>query len=509
MNAAILSLFAILMSVAPGTIKSKLDLPQSAIDLFEPARYEQVGISTSEVCSGDFSISGYSCVSGDLKGLGYDTKSIYENDYIITLTDDQELGDVFIYAYLKESAYYNRVSLSFDGEDFFKLKSKEEIETSFVDFNIEAVSLSSNGHYVKYLVKLNNEDLPVDWFKKPERNYVIRELYSSESNSILPSAINYAVITKEDGSIETIQTNLNPYSAEQYLCESYIHIADKIEGIPLNYDSRIMGQYLLLFNLKKDQEEFTRKLRAVEVKADQYQWFGALNLPVRDNAERGEKVVSQMIANKWISGTSGTLAENFHKKDVIKCKSNVIEPSVKTINYKPSFWHFWRTRSYTWNDLDFTANFDKANKYVATDLLSKYTYYAVLKTFNFEISPSAYKAVDNKTYWQISDRNDEYLPFCFENVSLAQFWWEEDSEVKRGIVISEYNKSNGAVKFTSNTTVIPNAVKWTIGIIVALLLLLLLPILIPVFKLVYTGIKYIFLFVTWPIRFVVRKVRGD
>ena len=515
------------LSSNPLTIKRSANpLPQEVLSLFSYEQLQSVGKSTANICNGDYTINSYSCVSADLAGLGYSPaffNAIYTDSRIVTMSDDSQMSETFIYVFRKnKNEQYDLASLSLNSEDFFSV-STDSISPSFFDLDLEAISVSSDFSVIKYKLMGLQEHLEPDFYKQSERNYVLREIASKETGAYLPSAINYAVGNDTTtGELKVIQTNLNAYRADQFLCENYIHVADKIDSIPLDYDSQIMGQFILLFNLWKDEKEFKNKLRAVEIMADEYQYYGATRLPVKSNTERGEQVVKQMISTQWPGGEAGCLDENFHKVNETKSKSLTISPDPHKITYKPSYWHFWRSREYYWNNLDFTANFDKANKYVATELLAKYKYYAVLNTFYFEVSPSGYKAQNGKSYWQFTPKNPTsdgklYLPYAYENVSIARFWWEEDSELRSGIVMSEYNDSFGTVKFASDeSTSMPNLLIWIIAI-GAILVLVLVVSLFSIFagpiKILFHALGNIFVgifkIITWPIRFFVRKVRGD
>jgi len=507
------------------SIKRAAPLPDDAVKIFSSNRLEQVGVSVANVCNNDYSVSGYSCITADLRALKFEPeKLIYDDSRIITISDDAEMHEVFIYAYINKPLFYSKASLSFKNEDFFAIKTKEEITTSFQDFPIEAVSVSSDFKFVKYLIK--DVKFPKDWWLQEERNYVLREIIDEDGNYV-PSAINYAVGKDDYGVLKVDQTNLNAYKAEQLLCETYIHIADKDETIPLRYDSRIMGQFILLFNLlDKSEEQFTEHLRAVEVIADHYQWYGPLNLKEEDNMERGAHVITQMIDNNWKSGEKGTLPGLITKKDEVKGDSLLIEPEPNSIEYKNNFWNIFTRKKYVWNDLDFTKNLETQNKHYSGERdfeLTDYTYYAVLNTFNFEISPETYDvdgsdSTTKDNYWKVSNRNDKYLPYCYENVSLAQFWWEENGQLRNGIVLSEYNDSYGTVVLVEkNSSGLGKMITdffidfWWIFLVIVLLILapLIIPILPQIVKGICVVIKYIFLFISWPIRFIFRKIRGD
>lgn len=528
-----LALLPVLLLTMPGALTLRANvqtgITTTQLSQFAASDWDSVGVSEASVCEGDFSVSGFSCVTADLKALNFSPLTVplqYSSSRVLTLADDKEAKEIFIYVYRvgeDTNRDYDRVSMTLNADSFYSMHLPSEDTSYFKNYTIEPVSMSANGAFVKYRVMELN--FSVDW-TKDEREYVVRELidykHKEEASSILPSGMVYGVKDVATG-IEVVQNSLNVFTARQLLVESYIHIADKGD-LPLNYDSRIQGQSILLFDIYHNGEIFLEKLRSIELQANYYQWYGALNLQVQNNTERGEKVVQQMISSRWKSGTEGTLAENFHQRNVVYNSSLVIVPQSHEIDYKPSYWHWWQTRKYKWNDLDFTRNFESANKHVDGSLLNDYTYYAVLKTFDFEISPKGYKANDGKNYWQIGYRGDQYLPYTFTDVSLASFWYEEGTKVKQGIVMSTFNDSYGTVQLVKSTSNgMPNfltAIIAVVAVIVLAIALQLFGILIPVVKMVFDAlkslikglcylIKYLVLGISWPFRAIFRKIRGD
>lgn len=527
-----LALLPVLLLTMPGALTLRSNSQAGitpTVSQFAVSDWDSVGVSEASVCEGDFSVSGYSCVTADLKGLNFSPLTVplqYSSSRVLTLADDREAKEIFIYVYrVAEDVNrdYSKVSLTLNADSFYSMHLPDEDTSYFKNYAIEPVSMSANFAFVKY--KVNDLSDQVDW-TKAEREYVVRELidyeHREEASSILPSGMVYGVKNVATG-IEVVQNSLNIYTARQLLVESYIHIADK-GSLPLNYDSRIQGQSILLFDIFSNGEIFLEKLRSIELQANYYQWYGALNLQVQNNTERGEKVVQQMVASRWKSGTEGTLSENFHQKNLVYNSSLVIVPQSHEIDYKPTFWHWWQTRNYKWNDLEFTKNFDLSNKHVDGSLLNKYTYYAVLKTFDFEISSKGYNASDGKKYWQIADREDGYLPYSFTEVSLASFWYEEGTKVKQGIVMSTFNDSYGTVQLVKpSSNGMPSFMTAIIAVVAVIVLaigLQLLGVLIPIVKTVFDAfkglinglcylIKYLFLAISWPFRAVFRKIRGD
>lgn len=527
------SIIPALLLLMPSSIRysasnSSKELSLDVLAQFSAGYWDSVGISEPSVCDSDITVSGYSCVTADLKALDFSPLTIplqYSSSRVLTLADDKEAKEVYIYVYRYSDGVnrdYSQVSMTLNTDSFYTMRLPDEDTSFFKNYQIDPVSISANLSLVKYRITSIYDN--IDW-NADEREYIVRELidyeHREEASSVLPSGMIYGVKDTASG-IEVVQNSLNVYTARQLLVESYIHIADK-GSLPLNYDSRIQGQSILLFDIFRNGEIFLEKLRSVELQASYYQWYGALNLEVQNNTERGEKVVQQMISSRWKSGTEGTLPENFHQRKEINNTSLIIVPQAHEIDYKPSYWHLWQTRKYKWNDLDFTKNLDTANKHVDGSLLNDYTYYAVLKTFDFEISPKGYRASDGNNYWQIANREDGYLPFTFTEVSLASFWYDEGTKVKRGIVMSTFNDSYGTVQLVkSSSNGIPNfltAIIAVVAVIVLAIVLQLVGILIPVVKMLFEGfkalfkavfylIKYSILALSWPFRALFRKIRG-
>ncbi len=129
--------------------------------------YSDIEVATSEICNNDYVVDGSGCVSGELTDYGYDlskfTFNIFTNNQLINLADNVVTNSVYLYIYRTNvSKVYDRVSIS---------QSDNASNDIFEEYPIKPLSISADGHYVKYKVEGINVK------EQQTRRYMVRYLY--------------------------------------------------------------------------------------------------------------------------------------------------------------------------------------------------------------------------------------------------------------------------------------------------------------------------------------------
>lgn len=489
------------------TARSAQKIDNDVLAQFDSKDWEKVGITSASVCSGDYAIGGYSCVTHDLNTLNFSTATtpiLYDSSRVLTMSDDVESKETFIYVYkTNKNRIYDKVSLATDPSSFDTLRTSSENIAAFSNYSLSLTSISADGNFAKY--KIN--DLNYD-YKQEERHYIVRELIDwanrDKTSGILASGINYGVRNAEDGKIECVQTALNLYNAKQMVADTYFAVAN----VSHNY---VRQQNTLLFSLYKNDELFTNTLRAIEVQCSSYQFFGTTTLHDGLNASRGKHFVKQAIGYNWQSGARGMNEKDFHILNKRENETLIIEPKSSEISYKPSMWHWWNTRKYTWSTLGKTSELAQANGgFVKDSWAEEFTYYAILRDSGMYLNHSSSTdtfTIEKQTGVVTPEGLYQNIPSYFYDVSLARFWYEEGTKVRQGVVLSAFNDSFGAVRLVNaKAQNMPSWLKTVLiasGVILGLMLISILTsvlkgakglgkILLTAIKLPFTIIKWIF-----------------
>lgn len=210
-------------------------------------------VSTNEICSNDFVIEGYGCVTGELELLNAEASTLIpglSKSQLIALTDNLETNSVYLYVFrTTRNVRFDKVSVSTstvrNGVDQdTKLPTYND---KFAEYNLTPISISSDGYFIKY---------KIDMEPQPDgnlfRRYMIRQLYNSDDS------------TKTD-IINFLSGGYNEYliNADNSIVKNKIdllEITDKQVAFDMTFDNATLfnssaatQNYFVFFNTAKDE----------------------------------------------------------------------------------------------------------------------------------------------------------------------------------------------------------------------------------------------------------------
>lgn len=241
-----------------------------------------VGKSTASVCKGDYVVEGYGCLTSELESISLknsnpiDTTTKLENSDLLYVVDDSEFSTIaYIYIYRDDfHKTFDTITLSnsialkdlVDGERIY--------DEYYKDYKLVPVSVSENGHYVKYLIK----DIKVQRDSEGNSRYMVTRVYDSKSGdkleSHLQSSVNQFLMT--EGKI--VKTYINAIN----ISNKYV-ISDIFpKSIKSTVGTKDMRQLTYVFfdtSIDKDLDERDGEIVSAKVSYKYRNYTGMMKYP--------------------------------------------------------------------------------------------------------------------------------------------------------------------------------------------------------------------------------------
>ena len=466
-----------------------------------------LSIATDDICSNDYVLDGYGCVTGELLDYGYDlakyTFNVFTNNQLLNLSDDIDTNSVYLYIYRTDiSKIYDHVSLS---------QADSEDDDVFYDYKLKPISISEDGHFVKY--KVDNINLK----NQSKRRYLVRYLYILETHETLEDYFYVNGSSNGDSFNEFIINNdeIQKKGKDLLIVTDKVVFFDIVPEQTTGYLDNENAKQLsfVFFNTDRDEYFVNNGAKLIEARLnwkdlgskgflrakDGYylingilpsEWIVPIDDPLKYNTleSYSDFVNYDTPAERW--STTSTYSQYLgpcpDSTELWDIHNEVIKG--ETIEIDNGSWGF--SNSYIWDTLGEVKKLD-TNKNISSDLLTNYKWY-----INYSINDIKI----NRLYVK-----DNYNDVSFDAMGISGLKWTKDlnieslsfllsdNSVKKFITVDTYTDSIGYKNILNKNNNNLDFLSWLIPILLAVVGIVLLcvffPVLVPI---IFKVVKCIF-----------------
>lgn len=439
--------------------------------------------------NGDFSMSGYGSVTEELTSYGIDVFS-----YQLGTKEDKALmmseGDrnIYIYIYNKNGySDYDKVSLSSYYGDSAKRPTLNSKDLQWQEFDIMLVSYDSTKHLQKYLVKelsfLNDTYHSIyvreiyNHSKRDQSSYVFgigfvyqynpnlkqSKVDTEETIKVTNKKVAYELYPQVDGQIDYIwQRNYVAFSTDKKM-DDLFEVKLKFNGFDYSaYTDIELNSSSNEWDLKKAIQDFAKVLtnKNVYSHVDKTRFFekGTIYKDKQISVKNEEINLSYSNGFWWSKKTGNWNYKTIEKTKILK-ENNVSlsDSSILNYDYVLSFDNrkvdcfTFGTGHYKvlWNEYKSVGG-------IMVGMLSKKSGDVDYRiTMNPFATPSFKKESITKSVIKDSTVITNNRMLEVEDLTLLEFHYMDNGEVKHAIAVDTYNDSLGGSQFTDNTTKTP------------------------------------------------------
>ncbi len=440
--------------------------------------------------NGDFSISGFGSVTEELNSYGIDTFS-----YQLGIKEDKALmmseGDrnIYIYIYNKNGySDYDKVSLSSYYGDSSKRPTLNSKDLQWQEFDIMLVSYDSTKRIQKYLIKelsfLNDSYHSIyvreiyNHSKRDQISYVfgIGFVYQYNPNTkqskvdteeiirVTNKKVAYEIYPQVDGDIDYIwQRNYVAFSTDKKM-DDLFEVKLKFNGYDYSaYTDIELNFYSNMFDLKLGVQDFSKALTNKNVIAhvDKNRFFekGKIYKDKQISIKNEEINLSYSNGFWWSKKTGNWNYRTIEKTSTLK-ENNVSLSDTSILNYD----YVLSFDNRKVDCLSFVTSHFKVvwteNKSVGGILVgvrdkktdNDINYFEAWNPFS---APSFKKESITKQVIQDNTKITDNQMLEVEDLTLLEFHYMDNGEVKHAIAVDSYNDSLGGGQFTDNSTKTP------------------------------------------------------
>ena len=435
-----------------------------------------LAISTDAICSNDYVIRGYGCISGELEAYGISKRSYVaglDDSQLIYLSDDYDTKSVYLYIFRNDLRLsFDTVSLSQSIDKLTTLESDiPSYNESFSNYKLKLVSASNDGYFLKYKIEeLNFSE------NTSLRRYMIRQIFNSSEDTksdIMKYiyggfneyfVINNEIVTKNKVDLLTVKDklvgfdvtyeNINNWGFSDGVINYFMFFNTDLDYMFLENEASLIGA-VLEYDYKIYENVFVRApayycmdttshymIEPLEVSGFSTVKESAINGKNHDKVLNLDKEPDRDVAFREGYLSSLSLIEHeIHHEQV------TLEPAVMT--FRSGTWYDWY-RNVSWNNMGRVADNEHvfSNKFI-TNNKDKYNWYINFDNF-------ATKSM--RLYLTLSDNtNCDSLSFSqlkeIYNTSIISLKFKyADSVVRDFITVDVLTDSKGYIDFLNKET---------------------------------------------------------
>lgn len=439
--------------------------------------------------NGDFSISGFGSVTEELNSYGIDVFSyqlgVKENKALMMSEGDR---NIYIYIYDKNGySDYDKVSLSSYYGDSAKRPTINSKDLEWQEFDIMLVSYDSTKHLQKYLVK------ELSFLNDTYHSIYVREIYNQSKRDQISFVFGVGFVYQ-----------YNPNTKQSKVdTEEIIRVTNKKVAYELypqtegTIDYIWQRNYVAFSTDKKMDDLFEVKLK---FNGFDYSAYTDIELNSSSNEWDLKKAIqdfSKVLTNKNVYSHIDK-TRFFEKGTIYKDEQISIKNEEINLSYSNGFWWSNKTGNWTYKTIEKTSILKDNNVSLSDSSILNYDYVLsfdnrkvdcfTFGTGHFKVLWKEYKSVGGVMVGVNAKGGGDIVysitknPFAtpsftadkitnaiikanvditknrmleVEDLTLLEFHYMDNGEVKHAIAVDTYNDSLGGNQFTDNTTKTP------------------------------------------------------
>ncbi len=483
---------------------------------------DAVDVATAPVCNGDYVIDGKGCITAELKEGKFDLEALYNDgiNRVVNVIDDK-VNNVYVYIFRTDiTKNYDMISISNSMNVDTSVTDKVGYIEEFYNYPIKPISISSDGHLIKYKI----DGIKINQDKDSNRRYLVRELFNSENDEDL----NNVFYSSEN------EFRINRYNEVLVYDKNLVVITDKKVGYdlimssPTQRDSVAYQNYFMFFNVDEKTQKILEENKAFLSEANvsyryfdyvgavEYEislWNGVEDFLVSDyttfygnNLTKDKNVhaeFDQSVMGQFVHWKVDIPVYKEDKLNIVDVNNKIIKPEENSVVTCPGKFFCFSTYEREWNSLGLTEDlvtdntlesFKKIVKeyewYINFDLIKTYLSLANFQFDNGSKSegfilgggPTAGYA-DLQKFREVIDSTINSLEFTFE-----------DGQIYDVFAVDVYTDSDGYIPQESPR---PQTYKWFIIVFLIILGVIVLILGFPIFKFLFKGLWIVLKCIVW------------